>query len=834
MSRYFLLLLLAGCTVMSVRAQSWTIKGRVLDADTREGLPFSNVYFPGTTTGVATDLDGYYEITTRIRYDSLSASALGYDGQRRRLSTDSVQTIDFYLTAARFDLQEIVVLAGENPANAIVRGIIKNKRQNRLENLSAFQYESYAKVELDLENIDEKLRNSRLLKPFDFIFEAIDSTSDEKPFLPVYINEVLEDVYYAKGAGKPKGIIRAQRNSGTDNPTIVEYIKKIHAPFSIYDNWIYVLEKAFISPFADGGLGYYEYYIIDSTWVNGHWSYKLKFKPKRRQEATFYGDFWVADTSFAVQRVNMRMSPDVNINLVQRIIIYQEFEPADSAWLPVLQKMIVDFSPGEKTPGMIGRRTETFRNFMLNNDQTRTRYLKTSPEENLRNPNFQNEEAFWQQARHVPLTTTESTIYALVDSIKNVPAYKTYTQIVEIIVNGYLITGSWELGPYGSVYGINPVEGHRFRLGARTSTNFNKDFRMGGYVAYGLQDAAFKYGADFIWIMSRYPRTVLGGAYKNDISLNSESSEDFAESDFFSGTLRRNIPMKLIRVEEAKLYYERHWNKGFSNRITLLNRRMDPYGGLPDNSFDLAYLRDTEAPFQRDSILTTTEFIFKTRFAYDEIILDGNYERVSGGTRYPIIELQYGLGIDGLLGGNHRYHRVSLSYRHYVNINPVGWLSYRLKAGKVFGQVPFLLMEVHPGNEGFFMARGIFNTMNRYEFASDTYAQLVLEHHFDGFFFNKVPLLRRLKWREVVSFKAVTGSVSDDNLAANQLNLFDPLETANYNGFRAPARVPYMEAGVGIENILKIIRIDALWRLNYMDNPQAKRFHVVGGFYFFF
>lgn len=203
-------------------------------------------------------------------------------------------------------------------------------------------------------------------------------------------------------------------------------------------------------------------------------------------------------------------------------------------------------------------------------------------------------------------------------------------------------------------------------------------------------------------------------------------------------------------------------------------------------------------------------------------------------TKKPIIELQYAAGIKGLLDGNYTYHKFSLYYRHYININPIGWLSYRLEAGKVFGTVPFLLLEVHPGNEGFFMARGIFNTMNRYEFASDTYAQIVLEHHFDGFFLNKIPLLRKLNLREVASFKAVMGSLSDANRRANQPNLYNPNELDNYNGFRAPSSQPFMEFSVGVENILKIFRVDALWRVNYLDNPQASRFGLVGGFYFFF
>lgn len=834
MKRCFFLLL--GCCIglTGWAQQTYTIKGRVLDADTKEGLPFSNVYLADKTVGTETDADGNFQFVAKTWYDTLEISAIGYETQKRVLKQDSVVTIDIFLISSDMALDEVVFIASENPANRIVRGIIANKDKNRIESLDAYQYQSYAKVELDLENIGPKLRGSKLLKPFDFVFENMDSTSDEKPFLPLYLNEVVADVYYTQNEGKPKTMLKAQRTSGADNETIIEYIKKIHAPFSIYDNWIYVLEKGFASPFSNSGLGYYEYYIVDSTNMNGYKSYQLKFKPKRRQETTFFGTFWVADSIFAVQRVDMRMSPDVNINLVQRIIIYQEFQPRDSAWLPVTQKMIVDFTPTKNTPGIIGRRTETFKDFIINHKETKETYAKSDETKFYRQEDLERDESYWQDARHVPLTKSESAVYAMIDSIKNVPIYQTYTRVIDILFNGYFITGSWELGPYSSVYGVNPVEGTRLRLGGRTSLNFSKRLRLGGYVAYGLKDEEFKYGGDIKWVMDDYPRTTIGGGYTNDVSLNSESSEDFIQTDFFSGTFRRNLPWKLIRIEEGKVFYERYWKKGFSNRLTLLHRTMDPYGGLSDNSFDFGFLKDPETLNGLDTTINTTEILFKMRFAFDETVIESEFDRFSVATKHPIIELQYAAGVQGILGSEYSYHKLSFSYRHYVNINPIGWLSYRFKAGKVFGTVPFLLLEVSPGNEGFFMGRGIFNAMNRYEFASDTYAQVVLEHHFDGFFFNKIPLLRKLKWREVASFKAIYGTLSDANRKANQLNLFNPEETNNYNGFRAPDKQPYMEFGVGIENIFKVFRVDALWRTNYLDNPQANRFAFVGGFYFFF
>lgn len=830
-----LLLLLLSALPLTAQV---TITGRVTDEDTKEGIPFCSIYFEGTTIGASSDVDGYYELTASGSYDTLAVSAIGYEPQKKavRSAVDS-QVINFVLSAEGLELQEVVVLAGENPANAIVRNIAKYKEENRLESLDSYQYESYSKVELDLENIDPKLQQSKLLKPFEFVFENIDSTSDEKPFLPVYINEVLSDVYYLNEERKPKKVIRAQRATGTNNQTVIEYIKRIHQDYSVYDDWIYIVDKPFASPFSKSGLSYYEYYIIDSTYINGLWSYKLKFKPKRRQENTFFGDFWVADSVFAIHRVNMRMSPDVNINLVSRIIIYEEFEPRNGAWLPQKGKMVVDFTPTKGAPGMIARRTETFKNFSVNEPATQKRYEEAEDFYTYKQVE-RDDEAFWQEARHEPLTATEATVYAMVDSIKNVPAFTTYVNVAEAVFGGYLSAGPIEFGPYPSTYSFNPVEGHRFRLGVRTTDALIDDVRMGGFLAYGLLDKDFKYGADFKWLVSKQPRRIMVGfGYTNDVSLNSENSESFEQGDLFSGVFRRDLIQKLIRVEESKVFYEQYWKNGFSNRVTLLHRNMDPYGNVTDDGrgFNYAYINNPLAGSPDiDTTINTTEIIFKTRYAQDEIIIDGDFNRASFGSQKPIAELQYTWGVNGVLGSDYNYHKLTLSYRHYFFINPIGWLSYRVRAGKVFGTVPFLLMEVHPGNEGYFASRNAFNMMTRYEFASDTYAALFLEHHFDGFLLNKVPLLRKLDLRTYATFKGVVGSISRRNAEVNRLNRFESTEVDTYAGFRAPNGRPYMEASVGIENILKIFQIEAIWRMTYLDNPQASIFGLRVGVAFYF
>ena len=822
--------------LVQLSAQSYKIEGQVIDVESEEGIPFASVFFAGTTLGVDSDINGFYTIELVNLPDTLVATALGYKSIQKLVARDTFQRINFLLSASDMTLDEVVVRAGENPANEIVRNIIKNKKQNNIANLDYYNYEGYTKVELDLDNISDRLKNNKFLKPFKFIFETIDSTSDEEPFLPMYIAEDISEVFYAKDYGEPKSFRKAQRTSGATNTTAIDMVKDIHKDFNIYDDWISILEKPFISPFANGGLGYYEYYIIDSTFFNGKWSYKLKFKPKRKKEPTFYGDFWVADTTFAIQRVNMRMSKDVNINFVERIIIYQEFVPEVEKWLPVKEKMIVNFFATKQAPGIISRQTKTFRNFQFDPSTIQGQYEKKEPRF-YKLDDLEQDEDYWKTARHEPLSKTEDGIYGLIDSIKNVPVYKTYIETIEALITGYVEIGSVEVGPYFSIYSNNVVEGSRVRLGLRTNSKFSKKVELGGYLAYGFKDQEYKFGLNGGWLLEQYPRTVIGGAIRRDISLSSENSEDFLEGDLFSGSFRRDIVQKLIKVEEAKLFYERDWQNDFSNKLIFLHRKLDPYGGtnIQGGGFNYAFLSGGEGTSNADTTISTTEFIFKTRFAHEEDIVDNGLERNSLGSRFPIIELQYTWGINGLLGGDYSYHKLGLTYRHYFYMNPIGWFSYRFSTGKVFGKVPFLLMNVHPGSESYFMSRSVFNTMNRYEFASDTYASLFLEHHFDGFFFNKVPLFRKLGFRAVASFKAVSGSISSENKEANQLNLFNPLETSGiYSGVRAPSNGPYMEGGVGIENILKVLRVDALWRLSYLDNPEASRFAVVAGVYLYF
>ncbi len=807
----------------TVQSQTLMVSGRVIDDDTEEGIPFCNIFIQGTTIGVASDFDGYFsfEYSESKPNDTLVVSAIGYVDRKRPLGSEIEQTFNFRMRTSDFDLAEVVVVAGENPANEIVRNIVKNKPKNDVRNLSNYQCESYQKVELDLDNID-KMQDRKLLKQFDFVFDNIDSTSDEKPFLPGYISETMYDVYHVKDEPL-KEIPKAMQVSGVNNTTVIDFLNTMHEKYSIYDNWIYILGKEFISPFAGTGLRYYDYYIQDTMMISGQRSIKLKFKPKRKQENTFYGNFWVVDSTFTIHQLNMRMSPGVNINLVNRIIIYDESNWVnDSIWMPTKQKVVVDFVSTKNAPGLIARQTTTFKDYKINQEEIIDRHATLDPED-FYIGDMEKGEEYWIENRHEDLSKNEAIIYSMIDSIKQVPVYKTYSKILTFLGSGWWVIGPVELGQWSSFYSGNDVEGSRLRLAMGTSNNLSTRIRFEVFGAYGFKDKEFKYGGKMQWnVRKGKRRTIVGLAYKDDVELSNMSSEEFGDANVFTSLPRsKNIQQKILAVTEAKGFIDHDWKKGWSNKLTYIYRQMDPYGGQ-GYGFDYQYLpRPVADPTRIDTTVTASEFIFKTRYAYKEKILQGNFDRISLGTKYPIVSLQYTAGVKGVLKSDYNYHKLTLGIEHWFYINPIGWSKYIFKTGKTFGALPFLLLEVHPGNETYFYSDENFNLMNRFEFVSDSYASLMWEHHFDGFFFNKIPGVRKLKLRLVGSFKAVVGKLSTENRLNNQLNFID-----SPDGYvvGAPGKVPYMESGFGIENILRFIRIDAMWRLNYLGNPEAQKF----------
>ncbi|OWY20853.1 carboxypeptidase-like regulatory domain-containing protein [Sphingobacteriales bacterium UPWRP_1] len=819
---FFLLLLLTGATGNLALAQEIEISGKVIDDATQESVPFANVFLQNTTIGTVTDMDGNFYLKTQRLSDSLGVSSVGYAKRFKYVSAAPTQNIVFRIVREDIVMQEFTVVAGENPADIMMRKIIAQKNEHSIEKNETYQVEVYNKIEVDVTDLNKKITTRKVMKPFSFIFDNVDSLSEEKPFLPIFLTESLSDFYYNKDPKLTKEVIKASKISGVENESVTQFLGNMYQKIDIYEDWMPVMGKNFPSPISDQALFYYKYSLIDSSAIDNHWSYHLTFKPRREQGTAFTGDFWVCDTVFALRRINMHLDgKNVNINFIEKLNIYQEFaETQNNIWALVKDKLVVDFIAAEKAPGVIGRKSTYFKNFVFNSPHTK-KILENKEDIVVSENVFDKPEEFWLTARHDSLSANEKAIYAMIDTIKNIPIAKTYINIVTTIVSGYKIWGPVEIGPYFSMVSADEVEGWRVRLGGRTSNDFSTRIMLSGYGAYGFKDKRFKYGADALVIVNRKPWQTLYAGYKNDLDIQSNNVEEFGQDNLLAGLYRRKVPQKLTNIKSAELSYSRDWKRGLSNKITLNHRIYQP-------QFDFYFLDEVNPLTPPDSTITTSEIQFNTRFAFKEKFVSGKFTRISLGSDYPIVNFTYTLGIKGILNSEFNYHRLDLSVYDWFYVGPMGYTSYQFTAGKIFGKLPFLLLENFPGNETFFYNRYSFNRMNEYEFTADTYASLLLTHHFDGIFFNRVPLLRKLKLRELITAKVAVGNLNNENRNANYDaggtyknfgDLFAKWNLPDWQIQTPTIQKPYVEVGVGIENILKIFRIDAVWRLTYTDKP---------------
>ena len=792
----------------NLAGQKTIVKGTVTDAETGEPIPFVNIVFRGSTSGTISDFNGVYYLESPYATDSLIASCMGYAPQAVAVKKGMPQIIHFQLYEISLSIDEVVVTPGENPAFQILRNISANKKYNNPERFSSYQYRSYNKLQLDMNNVSKKFEDRWVIKNFDFVFENMDSSEVfGKNYLPILISESVSRFYYQKSPSIEREVIDAFKISGIQNTTISQFSGKMYNKLNIYDNFMTLFEPGFVSPIADFGRAYYKYILEDSAMIDDTWCFKISFKPKRKLERTFYGYFWVADTSFAIKKVQLRVSPDVNINYLNDLIAINEYSRInDSTWFLTYEELLLDFYITDKSTGFFGKKTSVYDNIVLN---------QPLPDSivNLHTDTYIDEEklikdsSYWSNNRKLELSNEEESIYDMVDSVVQVPTFKRVYKLVDLLFDYYWVTGPVEFGPYYTFYSNNPIEGNRFRFGGRTSIDFSEHIRFGGHVAYGLKDERWKYGALADYMFNKNPRIRLSFAYYHDMRQLGKSQNAFLDDNILTTILRRNPNYKLTMVDQYNLEFEREWFQGFSNTLTLRTQSVFSTEHVPFISHDN---RGNE--IQNRSI-TSTEITLSTHFAYREKFLLGKFERSSLGSIYPTLDLDLTYAPKGVFNSDYEYYKINLQISDKVEINPLGYLRYRLIGGKIFGELPYPLLELHEGNETYAYDPYAFNMMNYYEFVSDEYLILWAEHHFQGFFFNRIPLLRWLKLREVVNTKILIGNLSDKNRSV--MNFPDGL---------SPLTKPYIEAGVGIENLFNLIRIDAMWRFSYIDKAYISNY----------
>jgi hypothetical protein len=549
------------------------------------------------------------------------------------------------------------------------------------------------------------------------------------------------------------------------------------------------------------------------------------FKPRRKQELTFSGNFWVNDTSFAIKKIEMRIAKDANINFVNDLAIQQEYQWTEGKfWMKTKDHLVVDFNVIEKSKkiiGFFGHKTTICSDFQF--DMPENKKFFSIPTDVFIEPKASDKnDEFWQDQRPEKLSKTEKGIYKMVDSVKHIPIFRTYRDLIYGIITGYLTWGNWELGPYFKTFSYNGIEGGRLRLGARTGDDFSHKLQLEGYVAYGFSDLTYKTGADLIYMFSKIPRRDLTLSFKHDVEQLGMSPNAFASDDILTSIFHRGPNNKLSMVTEYKGAYEHEWFNGLINTVQFTHREIFPLG---NNNFTVFPNKGKDTVNMKT--IRTSEISIGTRLSFKERFVTTDFYRATLSSSYPIIQLNYSYGIPKLFNSDYEYNKLTLDISQWFNFATIGWSKYMIEGGKIWGTLPYPLLKIHDGNQTFLWDELASNLMNYYEFVSDEYINFYFTHHFDGLLFNRIPLLRKLKWREVVATRVIYGTLS----AQNQGYLKFP------DLMHSLGAAPYWEASAGIENILKLIRVDAVWRLTHLNdqqNPNVSKFGIFVSFNFSF
>ena len=829
-----IILLLLFITSVTLTAQT-KVSGVIID-EYDYPVAYANIIFKNSTIGTITDENGKFYLESDERFSTLQVSFVGFKTEEIKLVKSVTYKMNILLKEDN-ELATVTIYSGKqskknNPAIDILKKIWKNKRKNGIKLFNQYEYDKYEKIEFDLNNVDSSMKKSKLFKGMEFIFEELDTSNvTGKTYLPIFLNEAISKVYGNNKTNKLREDLTANKNSGfSNNQSLISFIKDLYSDYNVYDNYLKFFDKSFVSPLSKTGVGVYNYVLADSSFIGDKWCYNIIYYPRRKNELTFKGDFWVNDSTWAIKDINLQVSKSANINWVKDLYIEQEFDVLnDSIFLITRDYFMSDFSfsKKDKAKGVYGKRTTLYNKYQFDLDKGNDFYKDESDPYAFEIYN-QNDE-FWNENRQETLNKDEKGVYKMLDTLKTVAKFKRIYNTVSILASGYIEIPKLKMdyGPIFSTFGFNDVEGLRIRAGGRTYFGPNDKWRVQGYGAYGFKDNQFKYGISSKFLLSKKNRWILSLGTRRDveqIGVSLTTSDDVLGRSFASSSLfSTGDNDRLTSVNFTTIGIETEIAKNFKIKTSTSYRTLKS----ASNTFDLDYYSD-------DTFTTT-----KSRIKQSEANLSFTYtpgkkttgygvERSTVGSAFPTVYIGLSKGVKGVLDSDFDYTKLQLFYRQPWQIGGFGKLYSNVEVGKTFGAVPLGLLNVVPGNQSYFSIFNTFPLLNYYEFVTDTYASLHFQHHFNGRIFSRIPLLKKLNLREIVGIRGVWGELSQDNINLDATN-FILTNTAG-----APNEKVYWEYSLGVGNIFKVFRIDFNFRGNYFENPDARKFGVTGSFGFEF
>jgi hypothetical protein len=810
------------------------IKGIVKDASNGEPLPFVSVVLKNTTSGSVTDNYGKYFIETSVQSGIIVFSFLGYETVSKPISTGVTQVIDISLQPTSFAINEVVIKPKKrsysnknNPSIDLIEKVIANKHENKKEAYSFLEYEKYEKTMFALTNITSEFKEQNAFRKFSFIFENTDTTIQKgTEILPIFIKESISKMYYRKNPVANKEIVKAEKTINfseyIDNKGVSENINYIYQQINIYDNNIAFLTNNFLSPVAQTAPLFYKYFIIDTSKIEGVSCIRLFFAPKNAADFLFQGFLFITqDSTYAIKKIDMGINKGINIDWVKNAKIVQDFKQVrDKSWMLSMDEVSINFAFTERSMGIFGRRSFSYDKYLLN--QPVGDSIFRGPEKITQPVAGFDRPEFWDANRQIPLSKTEKGIYTTIDSIKKVPSFKVWMNVIMLLTTDFLTFKKFEIGPVGSFYSFNTIEGSRVRFGGRTTPDFSKKITLDGYVAYGFKDKIFKYSAGITYSLTQrtihqFPVKSIKLNYQYDTRIPGQELQ-FAQSDNIFLSFKRGVDDKIFYNRTITAEFLNEFENHFSYQLGFSYLIQTPGGNLFYNPVD--YLSETG----RVESINIPEAYINLRYAPNEAFYQGKLYRDRFPNKYPVLLLKYAVGSE-LFGNDYNYSRIQFGIykRFYPSI--LGYTDVTAEAGKIFGTVPYPLLFIHRANQTYAYQKYSYNLMNFLEFVSDRYASINIDHCFNGFFLNKIPVLKKFKLREIVTFKLLYGRVSDRNDPSLQSDLFKyPTDSSGNPLTFSLESKPYIEAGIGMSNIFKIFRIDLIKRITYTSNPNVSQF----------
>ncbi|MFL5744832.1 MAG: DUF5686 family protein [Niastella sp.] len=831
----FALFLFVTCFFVGTQAQT-VIKGFVRDAQTHAPLAFVSVYFKGSK-GVVSGEDGSYSISTsNPKNTTLEFSFNGYKVLRKKITQGITQDIDADMEVA--EMASVTVNSRrrtkysnrDNPAVDLIRKVVDNRDRNRMKAFDYVQYQQYEKMELSLTNKPEKLMNNKLLKNYRFLVENQDTSKIEgNALVPVYIEETLSNKFFRKSPSKEKTYVLAKKkvNLGefVDNDGITRYLNSMYTPIDIYEPNLMLLSNQLLSPISDLAPTFYRFYLGDTVELDGIKLVKLTFAPRNPNDLLFRGSMFVTlDGNYAVQKIQMGLTKHANINWTRDLRIKQDFERgADGRYHVVMSNILSEFALSKKASGgLVGERTVSYKNYVIN--QAAPDSVYEGKPEVIVEGTASDADSFWVANRHTALSATEEKAYTNMDSLKNMKSYRRLMDWATFLLAGYKSAGPFDIGPVNAFYSFNPVEGFRLRFGGRSTPKLSKRFYIETYAAYGFKDEKWKYFVSGAYSFNgksiyAFPLNYLRLSYQHDTKIPGQELQ-FVQEDNFLLSFKRGNNNKWLYNDIYTAEYVREFGKNISYTFGFKNWKQQPAGSIIYQKLDGAGTYNIPE-------ITTTELSAEIRWAPHEQFYQGKVYRIPIYNKYPIFRLRYISGIKGFVNGDYNYQQLTLNIFKRFYFSQFGYADVVAEGGNIFGQVPYPLLTIHRANQTYAYQLNSFNMMNFMEFVSDHYASVSTDYYFNGFIFNKLPLIRNLKLREVAGFKMVYGGVRRENDPTyNKETFLFPTDENGQTTTFSLAGKPYMEASVGISNIFKLLRVDLIKRLTYLDNPDAPKWGI--------